>query len=350
MSYQLVHDGVLREFQFYAPIGWEYWHERVFTEDGRRGLPLVIAMHGGAQDPANFAIDWPFPLLSNSPLNNNWEDRFFVLYPYGFGYTPDLTGEPIRGWNTGFSGDFLRTQSDVSFIRAAIGAAENMLQARLDELHVKRPAIDADRRFLFGYSMGGMMGYKLTHELPDTFAALWAMSAAIGGRSSEGYTETVTNAPQGRSSVSLFAHHGELDDVVPPGPQNDTSGREIGTHVPDLYALAGMPAAEIPLRKTSLKHLASAIAAYKLYNDCDDAAYFSAVGTDGSTTTAPDVSGTATSLKLVFRQAGGAANPETIVYRDPFMEHTNFTSAGPNRYFTAADVWDFFKRHPRVPL
>jgi len=51
MPYQLVQDGLVREFRLFAPIGWPYWVERAFTEDGRNGLPLVIAMHGGAQDP-----------------------------------------------------------------------------------------------------------------------------------------------------------------------------------------------------------------------------------------------------------------------------------------------------------
>jgi poly(3-hydroxybutyrate) depolymerase len=350
MAYQLVHDGVLREFQFYAPIGWEYWHERAFTEDGRRGLPMVIALHGGGQDPASFAADWPFPLLINSAASTNWEDRFFVLYPYGFGYTTDLAGVPVRGWNTGFSGDFLRVQSDVSFIHAAMQAVERMLDQRLAELQVGRPAVDADRRYLFGYSMGGMMSYKLARELPDTFAALWVMSGAIGGRSSEGYTATVTNVPLGRSTASLFAHHGEMDDVVPPGPRQDVSGRQSGTHPPDLYLLSGMPAAEIPLRRNSVRHLAAAIASYKLYNDCEDAAYFTTTATDGSSLAAPDVGGTSTAVKLVFRQAGNAVNPEVIVYRDPLMEHTGFTSAGPNRYFNEADAWSFFKLHPRVTL
>lgn len=350
MAYQLVHNGVLREFDFYPPIGWEYWHEQAFTQGARRGLPLVIAMHGGAQDPAVFASDWPLPLVSASPVSTNWEDRFFVIYPHGFGYTPDLTGRPIRGWNAGFSGDLMPVQSDVSFIRAAIAAVEDMLQARLDELGVRRPAIDADRRYLFGYSMGGMMAYKLAHEIPDYFAALWVMSGAIGGRSSEGYANTVTNTPSGSSSLSLFHHHGDLDDVVPPGPREDISGREVGTHLPDLYALTGMPAVEIPLRKTSLRHLAAAIAAYKLHNDCENTAFVSPGDPDASTDSALDLGGGATSVKLVFRQAGNAANPEVIVYRDPTMEHTGFTTPGGNRYFDHTDVWSFFKGHPRVGI
>lgn len=350
MAYQLVHEGVVREFDFYPPIGWEYWHDQAFTQGGRRGLPLVIAMHGGAQDPRGFATDWPFPVLSASPVSTNWEDRFFVIYPHGFGYTPDLSGQTVRGWNTGFAGDYMPPHSDVSFIRAVVAAVESMLQARLDELGVRRPAIDADRRFLFGYSMGGMMAYRLAHAVPDYFAALWVMSGAIGGRSSEGYTDTVTNTPAGSSSLSLFHHHGERDDVVPPGPRDDSSGREVGTHMPDLYAITGMPAAEIPRRKTSLRHLGAAIAAYKLHNNCEDTAYVSVGDPDASDPTAADVAGGNTSVKLVFRQAGNADNPEVVVYRDPEMEHTGFTSAGPNRYFTAADAWAFFKRHPRVAI
>ena len=313
MPYQIVHKGVVREFEFFPPIGWDYWHERAFAEDGRLGLPLVVALHGGGQDPATFAADWAFPLVSNPPLDTNWEDRFFVLYPFGFAYQ-DLAGQPIRGWNTGFADDYLRVQSDVSFIRAAVAAVEEPLQRKLDELGVSRPAIDVDRRFAFGYSMGGMFAYKLAHQMPDYFAALWVMSGAIGGRSHEGLTGTVTNDPQGRSAVSLFAHHGELDDVVPPGPQQDPSGREQSTHLPDLYVLSGMPVPDIPIRKASLRHLAAAIDIYKLHDDCEPRAFFDAVGSDGSTTTAADVNGTSTSLKFVFRRADLASNPEVIVY------------------------------------
>ena len=347
MPYQLVHKGVLREFDFFPPIGWHYWHDRVFTEDGRRGLPLVIALHGGGQVPKTFSETWPFPLV-NSADSANWEDRFFVLYPYGFA-DRNLFGEPLRGWNVGFADDYLRVQSDVSFVQAAVAAVEEALQRKLDELGVSRPAIDVDRRFVFGYSMGGMMAYKLVHEIPDYFAALWVMAGAIGGRSHEGLTGTVTNDPQGSSSVSLFAHHGEQDTVVPPGPQQDPSGRIQGT-VPDLYALSGMPAADIPIRKASLRHLSAAIELFKLYNDCEPTAYFNPLGTDGSTTTAPDVSGGNMSLKFVFRRADLAPNPEVIVYRDPEMNHTNFTDNFTDAVRNAAEVWSFFKSHPRVPV
>ena len=53
------------------------------------------------------------------------------------------------------------------------------------------------------------------------------------------------------------------------------------------------------------------------------------------------------STQYTYRQDSNPANPEVVVYRDPAMEHTNFVA---NRYFDAADVWDFFKTHPRIGL
>lgn len=342
MPYQLVHDGVVREFELYAPYGWPYWVERVFAEDGRDGLPLVIAMHGGGQNPANFAVDWPFPLLFNLPDNANWEDRCFVLYPYGFSYVPGLDGLPSRGWNTGFSGAYLATQDDVGFVRVMLAAVEAMLAKELRRLGSARRGIDADRRFLFGYSMGGMLAYRLASEIPNCWGALWVMAAAFGGRSHDGLTPTVTHPPRGRSSVSLFAHHGDLDTVVPPGPDNDPSGLALSTLIRDAYAATGVTSPDAEIYATSVRHLAAAALTYRTYNNCTRTAY-------DVQTNLPDVGGVlpGSSSQFTFRQDGNPANPEVIVYRDPLMEHTNFVA---NRYFTASDVWDFFKAHPRIDL
>ena len=136
---------------------------------------------------------------------------------------PDFVGEPVRGWNTGFSGEFLSTQDDVGFVQAMIDAVEEMLQAKLDELGIPGRAIDADRRFLFGYSMGGMMSYRLVNEMPNHWAALWVMSGAYGGRGHNERTPTVTWPPSGSASVSLFAQHGEIDTVAAPGEKVSSS-------------------------------------------------------------------------------------------------------------------------------
>src|SRR3546814_20358201 len=106
--------------------------------------------------------------------------------------------------------------------------------------------------------MGGMLAYRLVAEMPNIWGALWVMAAAFGGRTHDGLTPTVTHPPQGHSSVSLFAHHGDLDTVVPPGPDNDPSGLVIS---PDLRAPSvapGLTGAEADLYPRPLPHLAPA--------------------------------------------------------------------------------------------
>ena len=342
MPYQLAHDGVVREFELFTPIGWEYWVERAFAEDGRNGLPLVIALHGGGQMPATFAEQWPFPLLNYDPNSANWEDRFFVLYPYGFASTPRLDGEPARGWNTGFSGLYTEGRDDVGFLRTAVAAVEEMLRSALARAGIRRDPIDRDRRFLFGYSMGGMMAYRMVHEVPDVFAALWVVSSAIGGRANEGLTRTVTNDPRGTTSVSLFAHHGDNDLIVPPGPVGDPTGRAQSLVSVLLHSATGVPAADAAIHADSVRHLEAAVVGYISHNDCEPAPF-------STSSTEPDLAGGTTSERRVFRQASGSSNPEVVVYRDPAMDHEGFTSSA-NRYFRPADVWDFFKAHPRVGL
>jgi hypothetical protein len=38
MPYSLVHDGVLREFDFYAPPGWQHWVGKAWERDAS-GFP-----------------------------------------------------------------------------------------------------------------------------------------------------------------------------------------------------------------------------------------------------------------------------------------------------------------------
>ena len=341
MTYQLEHKGLVREFDFYPPIGWPYWRQRVEEETGRQGLPLIVALHGGGQNPLDFTANWPFANLFSGPDNANWEDRCLVLYPWGFAPASlALTREPVRGWNMGFASGFPVETGDVGFIKKMIDTVEELLQRELRTLGIEGPAIDPDRRFLFGYSAGGMMAYRLANRMPNHWAALWVQSAAYGGRAADGITARVTNQPTGRHAVSLFAHHGEADVVVPPGPFNDPVGLVPSEFATDVYEAVGLTTPEAEEYTTSYRHLAAAVKAYRLHNNCKEDPF-------ESLTTEPDVGGGSASRKATWRQAGDPPNPEVVAYRDPDMDHTNFV---PNRYFDIDDVWDFFKTHPRVRL
>jgi hypothetical protein len=80
MPYSLMHNGIMREFDFYAPPGWEYWVGKAW-EQRRIGLPLVIALHGGAEDPLLFQEDWFFPRVWNLGLDRNGEADFAYQSP-----------------------------------------------------------------------------------------------------------------------------------------------------------------------------------------------------------------------------------------------------------------------------
>ena len=99
MPYTLIYDGVMREFDFYAPPGWQYWVGEAWKQ-GRRGLPLIVALHGGGEDPLVFQEDWFFPRVWDLGLDSAGnpsdpvspgdkrclENQFFVLFPYGQGW------------------------------------------------------------------------------------------------------------------------------------------------------------------------------------------------------------------------------------------------------------------------
>lgn len=347
MGHQIVHKGTVREYELFPPWAWPYWHQRTYDESGRRGLPLIVALHGGGQDPTRFGLNWPFPVLFSGGDSANWEDRAIVVYPLGFAYQPWLDGEPLRIWNPGFGGGVLRGQNDVGFITAMIAAIERMMTRELRELGIPGPAIDPNRRFLFGYSAGGMMSYRVVSRMPDYWAALWVQSSAYGGRSYHGLTKRVTNLPRGRHGVSLFAHHGEDDTVVPPGPITSTTGLAVSDFAAGLNAIAGLPAAEARQYTTSYRHLAAAVQDYRVHNNCEPEAFEYLHPDPNGVGGVTGLGGAETASRATWRQAGDPPNPEVIAYVDPDMDHSNFQD---NPYFTADHVWDFFKSHPRVAL
>jgi hypothetical protein len=168
--------------------------------------------------------------------------------------------EPLRGWHS--SG--LSAQNDAKFIRNAEKTVENPLPAKFDRVDIRHSPIDADHRFLCGYSNSGMMAYKLAHDVPDMFAALWVISAEFGGPSHEGLGSTATNDPQGSSNESLFANQEEDDVAIPTGPRNDPTGRDPNSIEYGVYTAAGIRSSDADKLVGSVRNLAPAIDSYIL--------------------------------------------------------------------------------------
>lgn len=456
MPYTLVHDGVLREFDLYAPPAWQYWIARAWLDHDRIGLPVVVALHGAAQDPLEFQEKWFFPEVWNQDLAGNplievppasatveeklqfvsdlvahrrlLENQFFVLYPHGMGWAsasnqpwafnlsapPAIPGAPagttlrplyredrtVRGWNSGVDGVATGPQiDDVGFIKEMLNVIDQKLRAELltakediDAVTASKPfpwdttivkgkvikteapetLFDVDRRFLFGYSNGGMLAHRLVRQMTDYWGAVWGMSTAVGGQAQQGFGTPVINVPAtGTYTTSFFAHHGENDEIAPPG---DVGGDVLAIadgvlQAPTIaapvylqYQLAGIGTpTERSRYMPGFLPLAQGWRGYASYNQEPQItmrrarpglASLGEKGIPGSAysystrdlvISVPNTEPPPIELYPYLR------NPIAVIYIDPDMGHTNFTSH-PNRYFFAHDVWRFFRTHQRVPL
>lgn len=455
MPYTLVHDGISREFDFYAPTAWPYWVAQAWVQQGRVGLPLVIALHGAGQNPLSLQSEWFFPyvwtldadgqptvgLPGQGTYIRTLENQFFVLYPYGMGWAsktlqstaydplatallnlglqPQASDErTVRGWNSGVDGVTTGPGiDDVGFIQAMIRAIDEKLRQEilsaaelidrltdstfpwqfiggpfLQERSAPETLFDRDRRFLFGYSNGGMLAHRLVRAMPDHWAAVWGMSTAVGGKPHKGVgdpEDAVVNLPEeGEHSVSFFAHHGLLDEIAPPGVEGDVLGTadfELQSPIENSppyrqYQFAGFRenlgslfSPDIIDGLTFLPGflpLAQGWRGYIAYNGLSEETV--ARPRQGLEEIEIDLSlpgplfGGAqpkkegVTLPGAYSYSSGdtglpeadypfSANPICVMYIDRAMHHTDFTSH-PDRYFFAYDIWRFFRTHPRRRL
>ncbi len=123
-------------------------------------MPVIVALHGVGQTPAEFAEFTGFDKVG---------DRYkvAVIYPEGLSYSK----EGWLGWNAGFCcvGRVARETDDVGFVMAALDDA--LVKAKLDRSRV----------FVTGFSNGAMLAYRIAAEHADRIAAIGISSGAIGG-------------------------------------------------------------------------------------------------------------------------------------------------------------------------
>ncbi|MEZ4320463.1 MAG: hypothetical protein R3F61_23485 [Myxococcota bacterium] len=337
MPQQIVVDGITRDFVVALPIGWERWIEKL-----GRGLPSVVAFHGGLQAPAAFMNDWPFHSIIDGSRPDT--DRFVVFYP--FGATPGGGALPeARAWNTNWTSGNYQDVDDIVFVTAMRNTVQSWMASRLAEAGISYTGepLDENRRFLFGYSLGGMFAFQYARFTTNTFAAIWAESATLGGRRhmKADLATTVSNLPQpglDPRAKSLFLHTGVMDENVVPGG-TATAGPNLSTTNSEVYRDVGGLGGDWPdhYARGDLPALAT-VEAYKTLN---------AATVQSTLSSRPDRNGGNTSTLTQWRRSGGANNPIVEHYSDPTMDHTNFPGS-PNRYFDVADVWAWFKAHPRV--
>lgn len=144
------HDGRERTFRAHPPPGG--------SAAGRR--PLLVVLHGGGSSGAGMEEVTGFSRIAD-------REGLYVVYPDGIGGPHGLG----RAWNAGgccgppawFGVD------DAGYVESLVDALE------------QRWPIDPGRRFLVGYSNGGMLAYRMATTSRHRFAGLAVYAATMTG-------------------------------------------------------------------------------------------------------------------------------------------------------------------------
>lgn len=185
----LVVDGTTRSYLLRAP-----------DEAAERApMPLVIVLHGAGGNGKRAEDSTGLTPLARSA-------GFLVAYPYG-SQAANVPGE--FSWNAGACCGVPSRSGvdDVAFVDAVITDVAS------------RYPVDATRVFVFGFSNGGMLTYRLACELGSRFAAAAVVSGAL-------------NVPDcaAPDPMDLLVVHGDADTVVPyaGGPAGESTAARFG--------------------------------------------------------------------------------------------------------------------------
>lgn len=181
----------MRRYRLFIPTG----------ASARRPIPLLLLLHGCAQDTAAFAAATRCASVAR-------ERGFAVLMP-----EQAQEANPQRCWNW-FGSD------------ARVGMETRILMSIVDHAVSSHPRI-AGPLFALGLSAGGAMALTLGLDFPDRFSAVGSHSGAApysavnplqagqtmrGRRSPD--AEPIARALNGRAPPPLLLIHGDFDPVV----------------------------------------------------------------------------------------------------------------------------------------
>jgi polyhydroxybutyrate depolymerase len=208
----LVHQGRERRYLLHVPP----------HEPRQLGLPLLLALHGGGGNAAQFRDSSGLAAAGNRA-------GFVVAFVDGTG----PLAQKLLTWNSGGVVAYASEHGvdDVGCLRAVVTDV------------MRRLPIDPSRVFATGHSNGGMMCHRLAREAADLFAGI----AVVGGAMD--FTAVEATVP-----IAVLMLHGTADPLVRleggaplqgPGRRNrvDTSMRAAIDYYVARNGLSGYPAA-----------------------------------------------------------------------------------------------------------
>lgn len=264
----MTYAGEARSYRIYIPASY----------DSSQPVPLVLALHGLGDDASNFQAVG-FNQIADTA-------NFIAVYPNAL---PDpLLGS--SGWNTGIHP--LNTRDDIGFLNA-------MLDTIMSEY-----AIDTNRIYSCGFSLGGFMTYRLACESGERFAAVASVAGSLPAPS-------IANCYSGKPMPVLHIH-GTSDQVIP---------YTFGT----LYVVVTNLGAD------STTHY------WANHNSCDASSVHDSLANtknDGFTFEKFSYNACSDSSEVILIKVNG-------------MDH-NWPSTS-NDINATKEIWNFFSRHSKAP-
>jgi poly(hydroxyalkanoate) depolymerase family esterase len=184
---EFTNDAGTRSYKLYVPGSYR-----------GQSLPLLVMLHGCAQDPDDFAAGTRMNALAE-------EMRCFVVYP---AQSPDANGH--RCWNWFNALDQQRGQGEPSIIA---GIAEQVMT---------RYAVRRDEVYVAGLSAGGAMAAIVGALYPDVFCAV-GVHSGLPFASARDLPSALAAMKRGMQAepikgggLPIIVFHGDQDDTVHP--------------------------------------------------------------------------------------------------------------------------------------